>query len=86
MSSRWFTRLLKGRKPRRSWAAKYVTDWHSATPTQAALAVVIDEELLARHVRWIHREYQARHGRIAELLARVFAGIFTPVRSEPGCT
>jgi GntR family transcriptional regulator/MocR family aminotransferase len=65
-------------------AAKYVTDWHSATPTQAALAAFIDEGLLARHVRRMRREYQARHGRIAELLIRDFAGVFTSVPAEAG--
>ncbi|MCP3805134.1 PLP-dependent aminotransferase family protein [Allokutzneria sp. A3M-2-11 16] len=42
-------------------AAKYVSDWASPMGTQAALARFIDEGLLARHIRRMRREYQARH-------------------------
>ncbi|MET9342661.1 PLP-dependent aminotransferase family protein [Nonomuraea sp. NPDC003804] len=49
-------------------AAKQLTDWHSETTTQAALARFIDEGLLARHVRKATKEYAARRARIAGFL------------------
>ncbi|GAA3985715.1 PLP-dependent aminotransferase family protein [Allokutzneria multivorans] len=42
-------------------AAKYVSDWAAPMAAQAALARFIDEGLLARHIRRMRREYQARH-------------------------
>ncbi|MEU0478453.1 PLP-dependent aminotransferase family protein [Streptosporangium sp. NPDC006013] len=50
-------------------AAKYVTDWHTSLPGQAALAGFIDEGLLARHVRRMRTEYEARHRRVVQRLA-----------------
>jgi len=41
--------------------AKFVTDWHTTLPAQAALARFIDEGYLARHVRKMRQVYQARH-------------------------
>ncbi|GAA1281808.1 GntR family transcriptional regulator [Planotetraspora silvatica] len=64
--------------------AKFVTDWHSPQPTQAALAGFIDEALLARHVRRMRREYQARHERIATRLAQDFGDTLTLVPSAAG--
>ncbi|MFG1697484.1 PLP-dependent aminotransferase family protein [Nonomuraea sp. NPDC049309] len=49
-------------------AARQLTDWHGALPTQAALARFIDEGLLSRHIRKATREYAARHAMIAEVL------------------
>ncbi|GAA3120936.1 aminotransferase class I/II-fold pyridoxal phosphate-dependent enzyme [Nonomuraea salmonea] len=49
-------------------AARQLTDWHGALPTQAALARFIDEGLLSRHIRKATREYAARHAMIAEAL------------------
>jgi GntR family transcriptional regulator/MocR family aminotransferase len=49
--------------------AKYVSDWHSPLPTQAALAHFIDEGLLARHVRKMRSEYSSRHERVLQVLA-----------------
>ncbi|WP_240197082.1 PLP-dependent aminotransferase family protein [Nonomuraea lactucae] len=51
-------------------AARQLTDWHGALPTQAALARFIDEGLLARHIRKATREYAARHALIADALSR----------------
>ncbi|GAA3309439.1 PLP-dependent aminotransferase family protein [Nonomuraea dietziae] len=48
--------------------AKQLTDWHSETTAQAALARFIDEGLLARHVRRATRQYAARHALIAAFL------------------
>src|SRR5207247_1844282 len=41
--------------------AKFVTDWHTTLPAQAALARFIDEGYLARHVRKMRQVYQVRH-------------------------
>ncbi|RVX46126.1 GntR family transcriptional regulator [Nonomuraea polychroma] len=49
--------------------ARQLSDWHGELPTQAALARLIDEGLLARHIRKATREYAARHAVIAEMLA-----------------
>ncbi|MFP2900474.1 PLP-dependent aminotransferase family protein, partial [Corallococcus sp. 4LFB] len=51
------------------WARR-VMDWHSPVPEQAALARFIDSGLLARHIRKMRREYEARHERVAEGLSR----------------
>jgi len=65
-------------------AAKYVTDWHTALPTQLALAGFIEEGLLARHVRRMRRVYQARHELLAELITRDFAGRLELIPAEAG--
>jgi GntR family transcriptional regulator/MocR family aminotransferase len=41
--------------------AKFVTDWHTALPLQAALARFIDDGEFARHVRKVGGVYRARH-------------------------
>jgi GntR family transcriptional regulator/MocR family aminotransferase len=51
-------------------AAKFVTDWHSPLPTQAALAQFIDEGLFARHVRKMRNEYEGRQEAIMAALGR----------------
>jgi GntR family transcriptional regulator/MocR family aminotransferase len=50
-------------------AAKYVTDWHTSLPTQAALAAFIDQGHLARHIRKMRAIYSERHAMITEALA-----------------
>jgi GntR family transcriptional regulator/MocR family aminotransferase len=65
-------------------AAKYVSDWHTPLPTQAALARFIDEGTLARHVRRTREEYAARHARILEILARDFADRLDVIPSSIG--
>jgi GntR family transcriptional regulator / MocR family aminotransferase len=55
-------------------AAKFVTDWHSPLPTQAALAGFIEQGYLARHVRKLRGVYQARHQQIVTTLTHQFAG------------
>jgi GntR family transcriptional regulator / MocR family aminotransferase len=54
-------------------AAKFVTDWHSPLPTQAALAGFIEQGYLARHVRKLRGVYQARHQQIVTTLTHQFA-------------
>jgi GntR family transcriptional regulator/MocR family aminotransferase len=49
--------------------AKQLTDWHTDTVSQAALAQFIDEGLLARHLRRSGRQYAARREHILSWLA-----------------
>jgi GntR family transcriptional regulator/MocR family aminotransferase len=49
-------------------AAKFVTDWHTSLPNQAALAEFIEQGWLARHVRRVRNEYRQRHERIVAAL------------------
>jgi len=65
-------------------AAKYVSDWNSARPIQAALAEFIDEGLLARHIRRTRGEYQARHERITAILRASFSDVLEPVPVAAG--
>jgi GntR family transcriptional regulator / MocR family aminotransferase len=65
-------------------AAKYVSDWHTALPTQAALAGFIEEGTLARHVRRMREEYAARQARILAILARDFPGVLEVIPSTVG--
>jgi GntR family transcriptional regulator / MocR family aminotransferase len=51
------------------WARR-VADLHGPLAEQAALARFIDSGMLARHVRKMRREYEARHARVLEGLAR----------------
>jgi GntR family transcriptional regulator/MocR family aminotransferase len=64
--------------------AKWLSDGHAPLPTQAALARFIDGALLARHIRKVSREYQARHARIAEALAGPLGRWLRPVPSAAG--
>jgi len=65
-------------------AAKYLTDWHTAVPTQIALARFISEGALSRHIRRMRNEYRARHERITAVLTRDFADWLTPIPSLAG--
>lgn len=65
-------------------AAKFVTDWHTSLPTQAALADFIDQGGLARHVRRVRRAYRQRHDRIAESLAGPLSRWLDLVPSQAG--
>jgi GntR family transcriptional regulator/MocR family aminotransferase len=64
--------------------ARHLTDWHGPLPAQAALARFIDEGMLARHLRRMRRDYQARHQRIAATLQRRFADWLLPLPSLAG--
>lgn len=44
-----------------TYKAKFVTDWHTATIAQNALARFIDEGAFARHIRKVSRIYSERH-------------------------
>jgi GntR family transcriptional regulator/MocR family aminotransferase len=65
-------------------AAKFVTDWHSPLPTQAALAGFIEQGYLARHVRKLRAVYRARHERIVDTLTHRFAGHLKVVPAAAG--
>ncbi len=64
--------------------AKWLTDWHGETFTQAALARFIDEGLMAGHVRRVNREYAARHQQIVAALERDLAEWLQLVPSAAG--
>lgn len=72
--------------------AKQLTDWHTDTVSQAALARFIDDGLLARHIRRAAREYTARRARILSWLRTQdrletlpsSAGLHITARVSPG--
>jgi GntR family transcriptional regulator/MocR family aminotransferase len=53
--------------------AKFLSDWHSPTLLQAALARFIDDGLFARHLRRVNAVYRERHELVTTTLARDFA-------------
>jgi GntR family transcriptional regulator / MocR family aminotransferase len=65
-------------------SAKYLADWHSPQPTQAALADFIDQGLFARHLRKMRAVYQQRHRQIVGSLDDRFAAYLKPVPSAAG--
>ena len=65
-------------------AAKFLTDWHTALPTQAALARFIDGGWFARHVRRMREVYRARHERVVATLTTQFADDLEVVGSSVG--
>jgi GntR family transcriptional regulator/MocR family aminotransferase len=64
--------------------AKYVSDWHTSTVAQAALARFIDDGGFARHVRKVGRVYAERHKLISEVLSRDFKDHLSIVPSIAG--
>lgn len=64
--------------------AKYLTDGHTAVPTQAAAARFIEDGLLAQHIRRMRRVYEDRHERVVDILSTEFEGILTPLPSTGG--
>jgi GntR family transcriptional regulator/MocR family aminotransferase len=64
--------------------AKQLTDWHGDQTAQAALARLIDEGLLARHIRKAGREYGARRALIVSSLAGELGEYLTLVPSAAG--
>jgi GntR family transcriptional regulator/MocR family aminotransferase len=65
-------------------AASYVGGWYCQWPAQAALASLIENGLLARHVRKMRREYAARHDRILATLTTTFAEWLDPIPCVSG--
>ena len=64
--------------------AKFVTDWHSSTLAQAALARFIDEGAFARHVRRVSAIYRERHETLADAITRDFAEHLELIPSTTG--
>jgi GntR family transcriptional regulator/MocR family aminotransferase len=64
--------------------AKYVSDWHTSTLEQAALAHFIDEGGFARHVRRVSGIYRERHEMIANAITRNFADHLEVIPSTTG--
>ncbi|WP_027943156.1 PLP-dependent aminotransferase family protein [Amycolatopsis taiwanensis] len=64
--------------------AKSLTDWHSGSFGQAALASFFAEGGFARHVRRLRREYQLRKEEVDRIVRRDFADVLTPVPSSAG--
>ena len=64
--------------------AKFVTDWHTATMAQSALAQFIDEGAFARHVRRMSRVYGERHHVLTAAIRRNFGDYLDLVPSSTG--
>jgi GntR family transcriptional regulator/MocR family aminotransferase len=64
--------------------AKFVSDWHSPTLTQIALARFIDDGGFVRHIRRVDVIYQERHAIVTNTLARDFADCLELVPSSTG--
>jgi GntR family transcriptional regulator/MocR family aminotransferase len=65
-------------------AAKFVTDWHSALPPQAAMADFLDDGSFARHIRKMSAVYRARHQLITGILKADFRGLLEVIPSAAG--
>jgi GntR family transcriptional regulator / MocR family aminotransferase len=55
------------------YGAKYLMDWHTSAPIQAAMAGFIEEGQFARHLRRMRLVYEARHARVTEIIARTLS-------------
>jgi GntR family transcriptional regulator / MocR family aminotransferase len=64
--------------------AKHVTDWHTATIAQSALAQFIDEGAFARHIRRIGRTYGERRDMLIAAITRDFSDHLDLVPSSTG--
>ncbi|MCA6113146.1 PLP-dependent aminotransferase family protein [Bradyrhizobium sp. CNPSo 4026] len=64
--------------------AKHVTDWHTATMAQSALAWFIDEGAFARHIRKVSRTYGERHEVLTAAIKRNFGDHLDLVPSSTG--
>jgi GntR family transcriptional regulator/MocR family aminotransferase len=65
-------------------SAKFLTDWHTSLPLQAALATFIDDGLFARYVRRMRTVYQGRHQKMIEVLLRDFGDALAIIPSSVG--
>jgi GntR family transcriptional regulator/MocR family aminotransferase len=64
--------------------AKFLSDWHSPVPLQAALAEFIAAGHFARHVRRMRLVYEARHDLIGDILRQRFADHLEVIPSAAG--
>jgi GntR family transcriptional regulator/MocR family aminotransferase len=65
-------------------AAKRLSDWHGEAATQRAMAHLIDEGLLARHVRKASKVYAGRHAALVEACDTELGDLVTRVPSAAG--
>lgn len=64
--------------------AKFVSDWHSPTLTQVALARFIGQGMFARHVRRVSAIYRERHQFLTDAITREFAEHLELIPSTTG--
>jgi GntR family transcriptional regulator/MocR family aminotransferase len=64
--------------------AKFVSDWHTSTIAQMALAHLIDDGAFARHIRRASRTYRERHEMLVNTLTRDFADHLELIPSTTG--
>jgi GntR family transcriptional regulator/MocR family aminotransferase len=64
--------------------AKFLSDWHSPTLTQGALARFIDDGGFGRHIRRMNAIYGERREMLTDILARDFADHLEMVPSTTG--
>jgi GntR family transcriptional regulator/MocR family aminotransferase len=64
--------------------AKYVTDWHTSSLAQVALAGFLESGEYARHIRRVSGAYRIRHHMIAEAITRHFADRLELIASSTG--
>jgi GntR family transcriptional regulator/MocR family aminotransferase len=65
-------------------SAKQLADWHTALPEQAALAELIEDGMLAQHIRRMRRLYAERHDHLIDLLSNEFTERLTPLPTTGG--
>ena len=65
-------------------AAKFLTDWHTSLPIQAAMADFVEQGTFGRHLRRVRRVYRQRHERIEAGLAGPLSAYLTAVPSAAG--
>jgi GntR family transcriptional regulator/MocR family aminotransferase len=67
-----------------AYKAKFVTDWHTATIAQNALARFIDEGAFARHIRKLSRIYSERHAMMTAEIRSNFGDYLHLIPSSTG--
>lgn len=67
-----------------AYKAKFVTDWHTATIAQHALARFIDEGAFARHIRKLSRIYGERHELLTAGIRNNFGDYLDLIPSSTG--
>jgi GntR family transcriptional regulator/MocR family aminotransferase len=64
--------------------AKFLTDWHTSLPVQAAMAGFIESGAFARHIRKVGAVYRRRHALVTRGLAELLGDYFDVVPSAAG--
>lgn len=65
-------------------SAKFVSDWHSSTLAQAALARFMEDGGFARHIRKMTGVYRERRAKITDIIVRDFGEHLELMPSEAG--